>query len=151
MISTASFGGARLIPIEGQGTPRRAFPVLKMRRFQRGLRNAMPAARTMGSSDRTVAAKNKTTNRTVTTDRSFVAGLMKLLGVSPKELGGIIGRPSRTAERYVAGDRLPDAVAYTRIVRSPIGDRLIRAATRGLPHEQRMAIAQAALAAEDRL
>jgi hypothetical protein len=52
------------------------------------------------------------------------------------ELAQIIGCDVRTAERYFAGDRTPDAVALLSILRSAHGAALIEAAVADLPHER---------------
>lgn len=111
--------------------------IFQMRRFHQGIRNAMSAAGSTGPRDQSVAARKRATVRTVTTDRSFVAGVMKRLGVPPKELSAIIDRPARTAERYVEGSRLPDAVAFARIVRSRIGAAFVGEMVRDLSAETR--------------
>lgn len=77
----------------------------------------------------------------VTTDRSFVKGVMRgardwFRHKPSVELAAIVGCPLRTAERYFSGDRTPDAVALMKLLRSPYGVRLVQAATRTLPSDQ---------------
>lgn len=75
---------------------------------------------------------------TCRTDRSFVHAIMRKargwFRHKPSiELAEIMGVPERTARRYFAGERTPDAVNLMALLRSPYGARLVIEATNGLP------------------
>lgn len=72
------------------------------------------------------------------------------------ELATIIGCEVRSAERYLAGDRTPDAEAVLAILRSEHGAKLVEAAVADLPadrqrafwNEMAMAVVRATAATE---
>lgn len=90
------------------------------------------------------------------TERTLLEALMKRARTwfahKPSvELAEILGCPVRTAERYFAGDRTPDAAALMRLLRSAYGVRLVQEATSNLPakefaafwHEMALAVLRA--------
>jgi len=57
-----------------------------------------------------------------------------LFGRHPTEkLAALVGCDVRTAERYFARDRAPEAATLVALLRSDIGPRLVEEATRDLP------------------
>lgn len=74
-------------------------------------------------------------------DRSVVHAVMRVAQSwfrhKPSvELAEIVGCDERTARRYFAGDRTPDAMALMTLLRSPYGVRLVQTATRDLPAKE---------------
>jgi hypothetical protein len=75
------------------------------------------------------------------TERSFLISLMVIVrGWFPHkpsvELAQIIGCDVRTAERYFAGERTPDALALIALLRSEHGAKMVEAAVADLPAKE---------------
>lgn len=51
----------------------------------------------------------------------------------PAQLAAIIGCDVRSAERYLSGDRTMNASAVFALLRSPVGVKMVEAATAGMP------------------
>lgn len=89
-----------------------------------------------GSTDR---ADNRPTGSAIgPTDRSFLIDFMCVVRTwfphkASAELAQIIGCDVRTAERYFAGERTPDALALMKLLRSEHGAKMIEAAVADLP------------------
>lgn len=78
---------------------------------------------------------------TFSVERGFLAALMgRVQGwfrhKPSLELALVVGCDERTARRYFAGERTPDAIVLMRLLRSPYGVRLVEDATRDLPTKQ---------------
>lgn len=112
-----------------------------------GLRRDLPASRAEGEAKVMTAISVTLTNlnsatldRSVQrgTDRSFIHRIMQsahgwFQHKPSVELAEIVGCDVRTANRYFAGERTPDASALIALLRSPYGVRLVQEATKTLP------------------